>query len=113
MKKLESEMGVPATVEAKRESSTRAKLPKLPLFQDRKDELDSYIQRLKCFAKINGWDVEQWTSALSTLLTGKALEVYSKLSDAAAVKYDQLKEALLRRYDLAEDGYRLKFAEAN
>ena len=33
MKKLESEMGVPTTVQAKWELSTHAKLPKLPPFQ--------------------------------------------------------------------------------
>lgn len=51
--------------------------------------------------------------ALSALLlTDKALEVYLRLSDAAVVDYDQLKEALLRRYDLTEDDYRLKFCRS-
>ena len=42
-------------------------------------------------------------------MTGKALEVYLRMLDAAATDYRQLREALLRRYDLKEDGYRLRF----
>ena len=34
------------------------------------------------------------------------------MSDNAAKDYDQLKEALLKRYDLTEDGFRTKFREA-
>ena len=37
-------------------------------------------------------------------LSGKALDVYSPLSEEAAVDYWQLKESLLKRYDLTEDG---------
>ena len=43
------------------------------------------------------------------LLIGKALDVYPRLSDVAAVDYDQLKEALLKRYNLTEDRCRTKF----
>ena len=34
------------------------------------------------------------------------------LSEEAAVNYKQLKEALLKRYDLTKDGYRLKFRKS-
>ena len=43
----------------KRESSSKAKLPKLPPFPDGKDELYSYLQRFEVFAKTNGWKEEQ------------------------------------------------------
>ena len=49
---------------------------------------------------------------LSALLTGRALEVYSRLSGRDVVNYDRLKEALLSRYDLTEEGYRSKFKTA-
>ncbi|XP_062511729.1 caldesmon-like [Corticium candelabrum] len=42
----------------------------------------------------------------------RAPDVYSRLSEEAAVDYRQLKEALLKRYDLAEDGYRHKFRKS-
>ena len=46
---------------------------------------------------------------MNALLTGKAHDVYSRLSDVAARDYSQLREALLHCYDLTEDVYRLKF----
>ena len=42
---------------------------------------------------------------LSALLKGHALEVYSRLP----VKYDLLKEALLKRFNLTEEGFKRKF----
>ena len=49
---------------------------------------------------------------LSALLTGKALSVCSRLSRQDAVVYDKVKEALLTRYELTEDGFRKKFRES-
>ena len=43
---------------------------------------------------------------LSALLTGKALDTYSRLSDAGARSYVQLKSALLKHYNLTKKGYR-------
>ena len=50
-----------------------------------------------------------WASKFSTLFSGRALEVYSRLSEEAAKDYDKVKIALMKRYDLTEDGYRRKF----
>ena len=83
-----------------------AKLPKLPTFVDGKDDLDSYLQRFERFAKNNNWDQSTWSTSLSALLTGRALDVYSRLSETAAVDYKQLKEALSKRYELTESGFR-------
>ncbi|CAB4030732.1 vicilin-like seed storage At2g18540 [Paramuricea clavata] len=88
-----------------------AKLPKLPTFVDGKDDLDSYLQRFEQFAKNNNWDQSTWSTSLSALLTGRALDVYSRLSETAAVYYKQLKEALLKRYELTESGFKMRFRE--
>ena len=42
---------------------------------------------------------------MSALLTGKALDVYTRLSQEDATNYDKLKLALLRRYNFNEHGY--------
>lgn len=83
--------------------------PKLPAFKDGSDDLDSYLQRFERFATNQKWDQTEWATYLSALLSGAALDVYSRLSDTAAVDYDQLKQALLKRYNLTEEGYRVKF----
>ena len=87
----------------------RAKAPKLPSFVDGKDNLDAYLQRFERFAKTAKWKKDGWASKLSALLSGRALEVYSHLSEDAAKDYDSVKIALMKRYDLTEDGYRRKF----
>ena len=99
LKKVELEL---ARIQEERRStdqlaSRRAKVPKLPTFIDEKDELDNYLLRFERFATSNNWDRSDWATCLSALLTGRALEVYSRLSEDHAVDYDQLKKALLCR----------------
>lgn len=84
----------------------RGKAPKLPSFVDGKDDLESYLQRYERFAQR---EKTGWASKLSALLSGRALKVYSRLSEEAAANYEQMKLTLMTRYDLTEDGYRRKF----
>ena len=87
----------------------RAKVPKLPSFVDGKDDLDAYLQRFERFATTAKWDKAGWATKLSALLSGRALYVYSRPSEEAASDYGKMKIALMKRYDLTEDGYRRKF----
>ena len=109
MKRLEIEQGQQATMGQSLVKEERVKAPKLPSFVDGKDDLDAYLQHFERFAKTANWDKTGWTAKLSALLSGRALDVYSRLSDEAANDYDQMKIALMKRYDLTEDGYRRKF----
>ncbi|GFN96000.1 hypothetical protein PoB_002250600 [Plakobranchus ocellatus] len=90
-------------------SDAGAKHPKLPNFQDGRDDLDIWLTRFQRFAESNGWSREKWSSSLCALLTGRALNCYGWLSAEQAKDYDKGKEALMKRYDLTEDGYRRKF----
>ena len=92
-----------------RDREHQAKAPKLPSFVDGKDDLDAYLQRFERFAETAKWNKIGWASKLSALLSGRALEVYSCLSEEAVKDYDKVKIALMKRYDLTEDGYRRKF----
>ena len=83
----------------------RAKAPKLPSFVDGKDDLDACLQRFERFATTT----TGWASKLSPLLSGRTLEVYSRLFEEAAQDYYRVKLALMKRYGLTEDGYRRKF----
>ena len=89
-----------------------AKSPKLPSFVDEKDELDSYLLRFERYAESASWEKDTWAIKLSALLTGRAMDVYTRMSDADASDYDKLKKALLTRYNYTEDGYRKRFREA-
>ena len=86
--------------------------PPLPSFVDGKDNLDEYYLRLKKYASVAKWNRSTWATQLSPLLTGKAVEVYNRLSPEEAMNYERLKVALLEKYDFTDRGYREKFREA-
>eukprot|EP00794_Sanderia_malayensis_P021282 gene21282-23353_t len=91
----------------------RAKGPKLPAFVDGKDDLDSYLKRFERFATINGWEKYEWATALSALLTGKALDVYSRMPEDTVLDYDKVKEALLIRYQLTKEGFKKRYRDSD
>ena len=86
--------------------------PKLPHFDDSKDNVDSYLQRFERYAELQNWPREEWALYLSALLKGKALEVYSRLTEQDVKSYERLKTALLRKYELTVEGFRRRFYEA-
>jgi len=98
-------------LEAKKVGQQNSKLkgPKLPPFDDNEDNLDSYLHKFERYATIQKWQRDNWSLHLSALLKGKALDVYSRLPVNDALNYDALKEALLKRYELTEQGFRKKF----
>ena len=84
-------------------------MPELPVFEDDKDSIDDHLQRFERFARAQKWDKTRYAIILSALLTGKALTGYARLSDNDAADYDKIKTALLKNYNLNEEGFRLKF----
>ncbi len=93
-------------------STAIPKYPKLPPFEDKTDEMDSYLRRFERYAEALHWDKVTWATNLSALLKGKALDVYALLPIEQAMEYDAVKTALLKRYDLTEDGFKSKFRDA-
>ena len=69
--------------------------------------------RFECYAENACWEKNTWAIKLSVLLTGIAMELYNRMSDEDAndCACDQLKKALLTRYNFTEDGYRKRFRE--
>ena len=68
--------------------------------------------RFESDATVADLEKEARATQLSPLLTGRALEVYSRLSQDEAMDYKRLKLALLKRYDFTEFGYRRSFRDA-
>ena len=54
-------------------------MPKLPYFVDGKDNIESYLARFETCAYSMKWPLERYLLCLSYLLTGKALDVLSKI----------------------------------
>ena len=87
----------------------KAKVPKIPAFNEGKDEMDSYLLRFERYATAQKWEPETWATGLSALLQGKALDVYALMPKEDALNYDKLKVALLKRYELTEEGFKRKY----
>ncbi|XP_033096058.1 uncharacterized protein LOC117100464 [Anneissia japonica] len=88
------------------------KLPKLPPFNDGRDELDAYLKRFERFAVAMQRREEDWATSLSALLTGRALDAFARMPSASARDYKEVKKTLLNRYLLSEEGFRIKFRSA-
>ena len=56
-----------------------------------KDQIDNFIQRFEYYARANLWREENWAISLGALLTGKALEAYTRLSEEDAMNYQNLR----------------------
>lgn len=70
--------------------------------------MDCYLKRFEWFADNAKWPKDMWATNVSALLQGKAPDVYSRLSPSEAINYDTLRDAVLKRYNLTEEGFRLK-----
>ena len=92
----------------------RPTLPKLPAFRDKTDDIDSYLFRFETHATALKWDGTHWVTYLSALLEGTALTLFHSLSDteAGTVTYEQLKSALLKKFQCTPEGFRKRFRES-
>ena len=97
-----------STSSSSNSNTRRMPTPKMPHF-DEKEDLDAYILRFERFAKAHDWPRDQWALNLSLCLKGESLRVYSRLASNDSEDYDKLKEALLKRFQFTEEGFRLRF----
>ena len=95
-----------------RNHSKPFKGPKMPCFEQSKDNMDAFLHRFEIYAETQCWRRDQWAVYLSALLKGKALEVYSRLPVKDAQDYEVLKDALLKRFNLTEESFKQKFKTA-
>ena len=77
-------------------SSTNISMPKLklPTFHDNRDDMNSYLLRFECIAKLQGWFKTDDHVHLGSCLRGHALKVYISLSVDTVKDYHKLKKAL-------------------
>ena len=68
--------------------------PKLPHFDDKKDNLAAYLHRFEDYAVVQGWAEDKWAVNLSALLKGNALETYYRMGTEDRKDYKKLKAAL-------------------
>ncbi|XP_069999422.1 uncharacterized protein [Penaeus vannamei] len=91
------------------EHNVKVRYPKLPVVNEKTDDIDAYLQRFERFATSAGWPEDIWAISLASLLQGRALDIYHQLSQTDAGNYSELKSALLRGFDCTAEGFRVKF----
>ncbi len=77
--------------------------------QFRETEVDSYFSAFERIATSLHWPKEVWSLLLQCRLFGKAQEICSSLSLEEILKYDSVKSAILRAYELVPEAYRQPF----
>lgn len=97
------------TTHDEKETFQPVKAPKLSPFEDSKDSIDAYIQRFKIYAISQKWHKDTWWAHLNALLKRKALNAFARLSPETALDIGELKNALLKRFDMTEDDFHKKF----
>ena len=89
--------GANANANANVSQTKLGKVPKLPSFDENKDNVDAYLLRFERYAEQQCWPRDQWAVYLSALISGKGLEVYYALSNEQASDYDNLKRCILKK----------------
>lgn len=82
--------------------------PRIPDFVEGED-VESFFVRFERIARTWGWPADEWAARMVTLLTGKALEAYAGMDELRSGSYDDIKAAVLAKYNVSEETYRLRF----
>lgn len=72
-------------------------------------DVDKYVVLFERVASTLNWSKDIWPLLLQCVFTGKAQEAYASLSVEASAKYEEVKCAVMRAYQLVLKAYRQKF----
>ncbi len=79
----------------------------IPRFSE--DSVEEFFAAFERIADTMKWPVEYWPILLQQSLTGKALRVYTSLSNSDSKSYEVIKREVLKAYDLVSEAYRQQF----
>ena len=82
--------------------------PKLPVFKDGED-ITSFFTRFERIATLLRINPEHYAVRVGTLLSGRAVDIYSTLTPDITGNYQDLKKALLRGFNKTPETYRAEF----
>ena len=95
------------------EHRTCMKLPKLPEFRKVENKTDTYLLRFERYTENMRWNLNDCALSLSSVLTGRTLEMYCRLLRNKMNDYVKLKQALLVKFTLTEEDFREAFLTAS
>ena len=93
---------------SREEDRDHLKLTKLTESED----IEAFLTTFERMMRVYGVREDRWAFKLAPQLTGKAQQAYAALNADDAAKYEEVKSAILRRYDISEETYRQRFRTA-
>ncbi|XP_070203437.1 myosin-10-like [Littorina saxatilis] len=108
-KKAEAQQSTGGNAGGRSGPSIRPQYPKLPMFKEDKDDIDSFLFRFETHAKANKWNDSEWATYLSAYLEGGALSLFHSLFSTGTLSYEDLKKELLKKFQCTREGFREKF----
>ena len=76
------------------------------------DDVEAYLTTFERLMTVHGLDRSLWVVHLAPQLAGRAQQAYAALPSDRASDYDEVKKAILRRYDISPETYRQRFRAA-
>ena len=77
------------------------------------DDIEAYLTTFERVMTAYEVPKARWSFKLASQLVGKAQQAYAALGVDEASDYEQLKQAVLRRYDINEESHRRRFRTAS
>ena len=95
---------------ARQEERTTARLPK-PILQKLgpDNNVEHFLAMFERIAWQQGWPDKVWATQLVGHLTGRALAAYVGLNAVSTARYEEVKKAILHRYDVNEETHCRRF----
>ena len=78
-----------------------------PPFQEK--DVDKYFIHFKKNATSLEWPKKVWTLLIQNVLIGKARKINLALPVEKSARYEEIRQAILKAYELVREGYRQKF----
>ncbi len=86
--------------------------PRLTRLEDT-DDIEHFLTTFEKLAEVYQWPRGDWAIRLMPLLTGKARSAFVAMNPSQTQDYDQLKQAILKKYEISTETYRLRFCSLN
>eukprot|EP00731_Ephydatia_muelleri_P006652 Em0003g900a len=74
-----------------------------------RDDIEAYLATFERTMTAYEVNRQRWVYKLAPQLSGKAHQAYAAMLSEEAVDYERVKAAILKRYDINEETYRLRF----
>ena len=82
-------------------------------FSESTDNIEAYLTTFERLMTAHYVDTARWAYMLAPQLTGKAQQAFAAMPSTSSGSYDQVKTAILRRFDISEETYRQRFRGAS